>query len=223
MLLRQHFMSSQTVGRWKNWEPSLGQHWGDVHKELQRTGSMATEPDMQHLLALNDMPNDSISSMEKAHVPGLVGKCLRQETFRPPTCAPPPLLPHEANLSSSEQPLLAHEQGNVPAVPEHVKFIKTTTDMQEELDFSESEDESADVIAPVTTIETSQNERQLIIARQALHKWWRSAGLNKRKGHDMGFEKGEELGVAWTRGICPRVEGRIKTFGEYVSVEDDYP
>lgn len=184
---------------------------------------MATEPDMQHLLAMNDVPNDSISSMEKAHVPGLVGKCLRQETFRPLTCAPPPLLPHEANLSSSEQPLLAHEQANVPAHPDHVKFIKTTTGMQEELDLSESEDESADVIAPVTTVETSQNERELMIARQALRKWWRLAGLKERKGHDMGFEKGEELGVAWTKGICPRVEGRIKTFGEYVSVEGDYP
>lgn len=216
-------MSSLTLGRWKNRVSSLGQHWGDVHKELQRTGSMAMEADMKHSLTVNDTPIDSMSSMEKAHVPGLVGKCLRQETFRPLTCAPPPLLPHEASLSSSEQPLLAHEQANVSAHPEHVRFIETTTDMQEELDLSESEDESADAIAPVTTIESSQNERELIIARQTLRKWWRLAGLKERKGHDMGSEKGEELGVAWTKGIRPRVEGRIKTFGEYVPVEGDCP
>jgi 5'-nucleotidase len=26
----------------------------------------------------------------------------------------------------------------------------------------------------------------------------------------MGYEAGEELGVGWTTGICPQVEGRIK-------------
>jgi 5'-nucleotidase len=73
-----------------------------------------------------------------------------------------------------------------------------------EMGLSESEDES-EVTAPVLATEV---EHELVVARKAMRKWWRLAGLGKR--HAMGYETGEELGVGWTRGICPQVEGRIK-------------
>ncbi|KAG9649205.1 Metallo-dependent phosphatase, partial [Aureobasidium melanogenum] len=76
-----------------------------------------------------------------------------------------------------------------------------------EMDLSESEDES-EVTAPVLARELSPEEHELVVARKAMRKWWRLAGLNKR--HAMGYEAGEELRVGWTRGISPQLEGRTK-------------
>lgn len=166
---------------------------------------------MQHLLAL-DRTDAKGRETDKAHVPGLVGKCLRQATLRPPSAASPPILPHEQDKSIFDTPLLPHEYPKSP-----LPLVKSMTGQEEVISLSDSEDDSeyhVPILAPVTTTEASQNERELMIARKAMRKWWRLAGLNKRKGREMGFEKGEELGVAWTRGICPRVEGRIKIIGE---------
>lgn len=194
-----------TLGRWKNWGAALGQRWGDVQKSLTRRGSMNAEPNMQHLLVY-DKPHNA----KEKHVPGLVGKCLRQETFRPGSATSPPLLTHEVNQSSREKPLLPHEQMKP-------RFLKTTTGLQEEMHLSDSEAEEDERDAVAGTIvsaeESSQAEREVRIARKAMRKWWRLAGIGGKKGHEMGFEKGEELGVGWTRGICPRVEGRIKIVG----------
>lgn len=81
---------------------------------------------------------------------------------------------------------------------------------------SDSEDDDstprADLPAvPGTT--PSESERKLILARKVVRKWWRLAGL---KGHPAmcADEVGcEEFGVLWTRGIAPRVEGRIRVVG----------
>lgn len=55
-------------------------------------------------------------------------------------------------------------------------------------------------------------ERELAIMRKVMRKWWRLAGLpgNAR----VCEQKGEDFAVAWTRGIAPRVEGRIKIVGQ---------
>lgn len=77
----------------------------------------------------------------------------------------------------------------------------------QEMELSNSEDEN-EVVAPVLPRELSAEERELVVARKALRKWWRLARLDQK--HAMGYERGEELGVGWTRGICPQAEGRIK-------------
>lgn len=71
---------------------------------------------------------------------------------------------------------------------------------------SDSEDDGADM-APVAN-DPPARERELIIMRKVMRKWWRIAGLNGRP--NMCAEQGEEFGVPWTRGIAPRLEGRIK-------------
>jgi hypothetical protein len=70
---------------------------------------------------------------------------------------------------------------------------------------SESEDDAIDI--PPVPNDPSAVERELLIMRKVIRKWWRIAGL---KGHpNMCAEQGEEFGVPWTRGIAPRLEGRI--------------
>jgi 5'-nucleotidase len=164
MLLRQHFLSLMTVGRWKHWGAALGQHWGTVHENLRRTGSVVEHTDTRHTFR-RDSSDLSARSTSIDVSPG-----RRKSSAiwnRPP-----------------------------------VMIVEPT-----EMDLSASEDES-EFTAPVLAREPSSEEHELVVARKAMRKWWRLAGLNKR--HAMGYEAGEELGVDWTRGICPQVEGRIK-------------
>ncbi|KAG9946451.1 Metallo-dependent phosphatase, partial [Aureobasidium melanogenum] len=164
MLLRQHFLSSLTVGRWKHWGAALGQHWGTVHEHLQRTGSVVERTDTDHTFRRDS----SDASARRASVDISSGRRKSSAIWdRPP-----------------------------------VRIIEPA-----EMDLSESEDES-EMTAPVLPRELSPEEHELVVARKAMRKWWRLAGLNKR--HAMGYEAGEELGVGWTRGISPQLEGRIK-------------
>lgn len=74
---------------------------------------------------------------------------------------------------------------------------------------SDSEDDEhprADL--PAVPTDVSEHERKLVIMRRVMRKWWRLAGL---KGHpNLCEEAGEEFGAHWTKGIAPRVEGRIR-------------
>ncbi|KAK3706634.1 hypothetical protein LTR37_012643 [Vermiconidia calcicola] len=115
----------------------------------------------------------------------------------------------------------AHDENAVPRQPE-AKSVKEVPSLvgkaqrngiqdqhpqvTEEIAGSDSEDDSTDL--PPVPIEPSTRERELLVMRRVMRKWWRLAGL---KGHpEMCAEIGDEFGVNWTRGIAPRLEGRIK-------------
>ena len=73
---------------------------------------------------------------------------------------------------------------------------------------SDSEDDDTDLpAAPRGT----DRERELVLMRRVVRKWWRLAGLT---GHpSLCDDADDDEGVRWTRGICPRVEGRIRIIG----------
>ena len=58
----------------------------------------------------------------------------------------------------------------------------------------------------------SQNERESEIIRKVTRKWLRVAGIHRAIGM-VGEEEGEFL-PHWTRGIAPRLEGRITVLGQ---------
>ncbi|KAF2465527.1 5'-nucleotidase [Lindgomyces ingoldianus] len=76
------------------------------------------------------------------------------------------------------------------------------------LDESDSELTDSDDPAPV-----SRKEKEVVIIRKVMRKWWRLAGL---PGHpSLCEEMGEgEFHVPWTKAVAPRVEGRIKEVSE---------
>jgi len=82
---------------------------------------------------------------------------------------------------------------------------------------AEAEDYNSPRTAPSSTAELSGAEKNLVLARKVVRKWWRLAGL---KGHPALCEGGagagaggEDFSVPWTKGVAPRVEGRIKCLG----------
>lgn len=90
--------------------------------------------------------------------------------------------------------------------------LRQPGDGEAHLEHSDSEDEDShrsDI--PAVGARQTQRERELIIMRKVMRKWWRLAGL---AGHPaMCEEVGEEFGMHWTKGICPRLEGRIRMIG----------
>lgn len=72
IILRQYFMSLKVLGRWKNWSPHLGQHWGGVQDGLHNVHPVR-EPGsspIQERFA-NTEPANGIA---KNALPSLVGK-----------------------------------------------------------------------------------------------------------------------------------------------------
>jgi len=183
MLLRQYFMSLKVLGRWKNWNADLGQHWGGVHEELHKVHPVRepTVPggtDSRHETETTDSDKNATVDRGRetgADTPGLVGEALRNSNPRASKHRKP-------DLPSSSDPEHTH-----PGL-------------------SDSESETD---APAVPAEPSGRERELKIMRKVMRKWWRVARM---KGHPAMCDEQDE-GVHWTRGIAPRVEGRIRIVG----------
>ena len=86
---------------------------------------------------------------------------------------------------------------------------------------SDSEDDALDAPTSSTYLpatapsDISARDRRKILARKACRKWWKAVGM---KGHpgtvdDEAEEDWGRGGVEWTRGIAPKVEGRIVMVG----------
>lgn len=110
---------------------------------------------------------------------------------------------HHEGQNGSEKNAMPSLVGKAQQTPEHGDAEGA----------SDSEDEStprSDL--PAVPAEPSDRERKLVLARKVMRKWWRLTGL---KGHPaMCEEVDDDFGVLWTRGIAPKVEGRIKCIGE---------
>lgn len=124
----------------------------------------------------------------------------------------------EALPSSSSS---ANGAGGGKALPSLVGKAQTSSvDVEEQqstlVDSSDSEAEAGNEddskTSPSTTAKSSEVEKKLTLARKVVRKWWRLAGM---KGHPSLCEggAGEELAVPWTKGVAPRVEGRIRCLG----------
>lgn len=126
-----------------------------------------------------------------------------------------PVHPEEKDAAELKEPVPATSAEGVPSLvgkaqnePRPVKKQRTA-ETDDVAQASDSEDDSTDL--PAVAVEPSGRERELVIMRKVMRKWWRLAGMH---GHPaMCDEMGEEFGVHWTKGICPKLEGRIKMVG----------
>ena len=170
MLLRQYFMSLKVLGRWKNWNAPMAQHWGGVHEELHEV-----HPVREPVKPGEGKEMATKQPVSKAGVPSPVGKAQKAD-----------------NRDASHPLPNEHEEPG--------------------LDHSESEDNSshrADL--PAVGVGHAQRERELVLMRKVMRKWWRLAGL---PGHPaMCEEVNDDFGLHWAKGICPRLEGRIRMVG----------
>lgn len=121
---------------------------------------------------------------------------------------------HEENLQSDGEMRKSlvgtaqHSQHDLAQRPSKARKIQRSA--SEGLYLSDSEDEGHKEEA-ITSNGSSPSEHQLSIMRKVSRKWRRLAGLHFHP--EMCATQGEEFGVHWTKGICPRNEGRIKMVG----------
>jgi 5'-nucleotidase len=117
---------------------------------------------------------------------------------------------------NSTQPANGSEKNALPSLVGKAQVSEQPADDD---GVSDSEDEStsrADLPA-VPTAQHSDAERKLVLARKVMRHWWKKTGL---KGHPaMCAEVEEDFGCTWTKGVAPRVEGRIRCLGDEVSGE----
>ena len=132
-----------------------------------------------------------------------------------------PVMPGETHIvtaSKGEQKAFAN--GDVPgavgkALSQKNMHLPKRRDTDHLLHHSDSEDDDrhrADLPAVPSGAnahhEMMSRERELLVMRKVMRKWWRIAGL---PGHPaLADDHDEDSGVHWTKGICPRVEGRIR-------------
>lgn len=63
-------------------------------------------------------------------------------------------------------------------------------------------------VGPDAQQAVAQRERELVIMRKFMRRWWRIIGL---PGHPtLADDHGDDRGVHWTKAIAPKVEGRIR-------------
>ena len=110
----------------------------------------------------------------------------------------------------------SRERDESNALPSLVgKAQKSSVDADDEQHVTDSSDSEAEVeneTKTKTSPESSEAEKKMVLARKVVRKWWRLAGL---EGHPALCEggAGEDFSVPWTKGVAPRVEGRIRCLG----------
>lgn len=72
----------------------------------------------------------------------------------------------------------------------------------------DSDSDSDEAHHPLHMNGPKPSDRELHLSRKYMRRWWKAAGL---PGHpNLVEERVESPGLTWTKGITPRVEGRIK-------------
>ncbi|KAL9094121.1 MAG: hypothetical protein Q9165_003536 [Trypethelium subeluteriae] len=188
MLLRQYFMSLKVLGKWRRWGASMGRHWGGVHDELHQA-----HPVREPKIPAQPKENEQDASNQKSKHTGRDSVADKHtETM--------PSLVGKAQQDDQSMPVRKKHKIN------DGEAEASMDDEIHERHLSDSEDDHSDIKAVPT--EVSQRERELLIMRKVSRKWWRLSGL---RGHpNLCDELGEEFGVHWTKGIAPKLEGRIK-------------
>nr|POE53570.1 mannosylglucosyl-3-phosphoglycerate phosphatase [Quercus suber] len=113
----------------------------------------------------------------------------------------------DASVGLASRKVIGKDAEGVPSLVGKAQQ-RQSAPQTERVEHSDSEEEHVEGLA--VHEHSAQHDRDLDIMRKAARKWWRRAGM---KGHPSLAEEEKITGVSWTKGICPRVEGRITIVG----------
>lgn len=201
-ILRQYFLSLKVFGKWRRMSPSLHRHWGAVHEKLHVDGkvrepkrSTPASPAIEKKPeVVTDSDIDGISRVPKHGRNGSIRQG-NEVPFRPPKTSPQ--LSRNLDGCADVKALARHESELLDSDSDH------------------SEIEHSPAASPLSpknslpgpnTRHADPHDRASHLARLVARKWVRLAGVKS----GLVEEAGEEFTPEWTRGIAPRVEGRIR-------------
>jgi 5'-nucleotidase, C-terminal domain len=209
-ILRQYFLSLKVVGTWGKRNPNLSRHWGDVQKGLQEHGTIrdprsSQDPSAEVIeeTAKSFPKRDGGDSLKPKDMPTKQQASLPprgQENTNPANATPTPSTDAkpDPDLAESDTDTDRSDADEIPITPlsTHPLLSRTAPPTSTPAHLSE---------------EFSDNLFRL--ARQYAKKWMRLAGV-KEEGVAMVDESSEDALPSWTKGIAPRLEGRIRIVGE---------
>lgn len=199
-MLRQYFLSLKVLGRWRRWA-SLHKHWEDVHSKLHQDHDIVESSQRESASELRRRPR--LPGSEVAQTDGALLESIRQRA---------PIAFHRGGRAKHfEMDKEHHTQGHEmidsdsdgsiiledPAPPSVAAHPLTSKD-EASADDSMTHDES---------------DRLYHIARRYGKRWMALAGV-AREEVGMVEEHGSLDIPSWTRGIAPKVEGRIIQLAE---------
>jgi hypothetical protein len=183
-ILRQYFLSLKVMGRWHRWGPSLHRHWNGVHDKLHKDGKVK-EP----------RPVDK---------PPRPPKHTRNGSLKQPS-DPSAVKPHHR--------------------PHHHMKPHLHHNYHEDAHYSDSDTDASDAEL-MTSLQHHEPhprhhhlatdgdiDREMHLARSVAKKWMRLAGIKREHVGTVESEE-EEFMPGWTKGIAPRIEGRIRIKGQ---------
>ena len=242
-ILRQYFLSIKVMGRWRRWSPSLHRHWGGVHQRLEkkgihreprsplspqptnantntspdaarppkhgRTGSLKSPPAIRSRPAAeNTSPNPQISL---------------QPSSPPTTSTSPNPTPDTEPHADSDSDTDASDADQIPPptpLSSHPLLSPSQPHPSLTKPFPSSKSPSASFSKSLSSTSLDSifasadlGDRLYDLARRYAKKWMRLAKV-ERRAVGMVEEVGEKELPVWTRGIAPRLEGRIRIVGQ---------
>jgi hypothetical protein len=199
-MLRQYFLSLKVLGRWRRWA-SLHKHWDDVHSKLHQAHEIVESGQSESTSLLSERRQQPGS--EVAQADGAPSVSIRQRV-----------------------PIAFHHRGRVKGLEKDKDYQGQGHDMiDSDSDGSVILDDSAppSVAAhPLTSSKGTvlhdsmtheESDRLYHLARHYGKRWMALAGV-AREEVGMVDEHGSLDIPSWTRGIAPKVEGRIMQIAE---------
>jgi len=209
-ILRQYFLSLKVVGTWGKRNPNLSRHWGGVQKGQREHGTIRDPRSSQDASAA--VIEETAKSSPKCD-----GGSVKTKDM--PTR-------HQIPLSSRGQENTNPTNATPSTALADAKPMPDLVDSDTDTDISDAEQIPVTPLsthpllsrtAPQTSIPAHLSEEisdhLFRLARQYAKKWMRLAGV-KEEGVAMVDESSEDALPSWTKGIAPRLEGRIRILGE---------
>ncbi|KAI9761837.1 MAG: hypothetical protein M4579_000777 [Chaenotheca gracillima] len=191
-ILRQYFMSLKVLGKWRRWGPSMTRHWNGVHDKIRENGGIRD--------AKSQLPNRETSQARKHTRTGSLVQAnpSAQGTLSAPAADPAHKTLFEgASVDSDTDDENIDDGHRTPTSSSHGKST------------------AAHTAATVSTSSSNRSDHELKLARKVTRKWLRLAGI--KHGYISMVEADPEMEGEfiphWTKGIHPKLEGRIVVNG----------
>lgn len=200
-ILRQYFLSLKVVGKWRRWGNGLHRHWGGVHDKLHQGGNIKEPGSPKATTPVTGPISNPL------HAPLRPAKHGRNGSLKV----------HHAHSNAH---IHAHAHAHRPHHSHHAKHDNSHKASSEtQLVDTDSESDVEIQSSPITPLskkpyQQEEEDRNLHLARSVAKKWMRLAGVHRSKV-DTVDDADEEFMPHWTKGIAPRLEGRIRVVGRY--------
>lgn len=202
-MLRQYFLSLKILGRWRRFM-GLHQHWDEVKSKLHQQHEIK---DSAH--PVRHRPKQDMSAAEiRDRAPVAFhhgGKLVDPQRARQEH----PAVPDEALDSDSD--------GSIADLDEHRPTVSThplsTPDTRAAAVVAASTDGGGGGGGGEGRLSNEDSDRLYRLARYFGKKWMDLAGIERGRVQMVGEHGPNEI-PSWTKGIAPRVEGRIVVLGK---------